>query len=141
MSDIHHLSFCIVSKLSNCCAEFVVNQGIEVNLDMVFEYHDWLTNNLQSPMYILLNKIFPCTYSFEAQIQLASFKDVRAMAVVAYDKVSQSTTQILQTVPREGDWTIEVFDDREAALSWLSRHGDDNSFNQEIDNNAVKFVR
>lgn len=121
MPAIHKLSFCIVSKLSNCCAEFVVNKGVEVNLDMVFEYHDWLLKNLQPPMYILLNKMFPCTYSFEAQVQLASLQEVRAMAVVAYDKASRSTTQIMQTVPREGDWLIEVFDDREAALSWLNR--------------------
>lgn len=122
MPDIHKLSFCIVSKLSSCCAEFVVNQGVEVNLDMVFEYHEWLAKNLNPPMYILLNKIFPCTYSFEAQVQLASLKHVKAMAVVAYDKVSQSTTQILQTVPREGNWKIEVFDDRETAIAWLNRH-------------------
>ncbi len=121
MPAIHKLSFCIVSKLSNCCAEFIVNKGVEVNLDMVFEYHDWLLKNLQPPMYILLNKMFPCTYSFEAQVQLASLQEVRAMAVVAYDKASRSTTQIMQTVPREGDWLIEVFDDREAALSWLNR--------------------
>ena len=130
MTEIHHLSFCIVSKLSKCCAEFVVNQGVEVNLDMVFEYHDWLLDNLQSPMFILLNKIFPCTYSFDAQIQLASFKDVKAMAVVVNDKVFQSTTQILQSVPREGDWRIEVFDEREVALSWLNKQREYYSFNE-----------
>ena len=130
MTEIHHLSFCIVSKLSKCCAEFVVNQGVEVNLDMVFEYHDWLLDNLQSPMFILLNKIFPCTYSFDAQIQLASFKDVKAMAVVVNDKISQSTTQILQSVPREGDWRIEVFDEREVALSWLNKQREYYSFNE-----------
>ena len=88
---------------------------------MVFEYHEWLLENLKPPMYILLNKIFPCTYSFEAQVQLASLRNVKAMAVVAYDKSSQSTTQILQTVPRVGDWSIEVFDDREIAVSWLNK--------------------
>lgn len=131
MSQIHRLSFCIASKLSDSSAEFVVNQGVEVNLDMVFEYHEWLLENLQYPMYILLNKIFPCTYSFEAQIQLASLQQVKAMAVVAHDKASQSTTQILQTVPREGDWSIEVFDDRDAAISWLTRQRE-NYENQEL---------
>ncbi len=124
MTDIHRLSFCIVSKLSDCCAEFVVNEGVEVNLDMVIEYHDWLLENLRSPMYVVLNKIFPCSYSFEAQVQLASLQQVKAMAVVAYDKVSQSTTQIMRSVPREGDWLIELFDDRDAALSWLTRQSE-----------------
>ncbi len=132
MPDIHRLSFCIATKLSENCAEFVVNQGVEVTLDMVFEYHDWLLKNIQPPMYVLLNKIFPCTYSFEAQVQLASFQQVNAMAVVAYDKVSQSTTQILQSVPREGNWTIEVFDDREIAISWLTRQSEINEDQQRI---------
>ena len=134
MSQIHKLSFCIASKLSECCAEFVVNKGVEVNLDMVFEYHEWLLENLEFPMYILLNKMFPCTYSFEAQVQLASLQHINAMAVVAYDKVSQSTTQILQTVPREGNWSIEVFDDRDTAISWLNRQ-------REIHENQAQISR
>lgn len=121
MPETHHLSFCIMSKLPEHCTEIVVNKGVEVSLDILIAYHDWLLSNLQPSMYILLNKIFFYTYSFEEQMQLASLQRVNAMAIVTYDKVYQSTTQIMQTVPRERDWTIELFDDREAALSFLNR--------------------
>ena len=120
-SLIHQFSFGLASKISENCAEIVVKKGTEMTIDMVIEYHQWLLENIRAPMYLVINKIFDYKYTTEAQVQLASLREIKAVAIVAYDRVSQTTTHIMQSVPHEKNWKIEVFSDRESAVIWLDK--------------------
>jgi len=54
-----------------------------MTLDMVEEYHAFLLAHLVSPFSLLINKINSYSYNFDAQINLATLKEIKAMAVVA----------------------------------------------------------
>ena len=117
---IDHLSFCIISKLSDDIAEIVIKEGVEVTEVMLFDVEQWISKNLHTPAYVVMNKIFSHSYTFKAQIYLANLKNIKAMATVCYDNVSQATTMLMQsTTTYNMSWKMQVFDDRNEALQWI----------------------
>lgn len=108
-----------IIKLSDDMAEVIVDDGVIIDMDMVREYHEWIQNNLSDPCMLLINKLNPYTYTFEAQKEIAGLDQIQAMAVVVYNRISEVTTRDLASFPREHEWYIQVFDSRHDALLWL----------------------
>lgn len=108
-----------IIKLSDDMAEVIVNEGVVIDMDMVKEYHKWIQDNLSDPCTLLVNKIYPYTYTFEAQKEIASLEKIKAMAVVVYNRISEVTTRDLVSFPREREWYIQIFNSRDEALLWL----------------------
>ena len=71
--DIHKFNFGSIIILHDNVAEVIINEGVELTLEMINEYHDFLLTNLSSPFFLLVNKIHSYTYSFEAQMHLLNF--------------------------------------------------------------------
>lgn len=117
--DLHELSFARIILLHDGVAEVIINDGVEMNVEMVKQYHDFLLSNLQPPFSLLINKINAYTYDFQAQLQLATIKEINAMAVVSYSRATQITTEALASYPRSEAWNIQIFSDRCEALDWL----------------------
>lgn len=115
----HSLSFAEIIILRDDIAEVIVHEGIEMTLEMVHTYHNWLLNNLTAPFSILINKKFSYTYDFQAQLNLAILPQIHAMAVVSYSKTTESCTKVLVSVPREIEWNIQFFYNRADAFRWL----------------------
>jgi len=91
-----------------------------MTLEMVEQYHAFLLSHLVSPFSLLINKINSYTYSFDAQVNLATLKEINAMAVVAYTRRSEISTEYLKsTVPRKISWNLNIYNNREDALNWL----------------------
>ncbi len=117
---VHELPFSKIIILSDSVAEVIINEGVEMDVTMVELYHEFLLSHLSSPFSLLINKINSYSYSFEAQIKLASLKEISAMAVVTYSRAAELATNNLATsVPREVDWNLRVFSNRDNALNWL----------------------
>lgn len=100
-------------------AEVIINEGIVMDETMIDHYHDVLRFNLQAPFSLLINKKYSYSYDFNAQRNLATIKEITAMAVVAYNKMTSMTTQMLEKLPRKEAWNLKIFSDREEALKWL----------------------
>lgn len=118
--NLHVLPFARITILEEDLAEVVVNHGVEMDLDMVNEYHQFLIAHLNAPFSLLINKENSYSYNFDAQEHLATLEEIKAMAVVAYNTASQKTTEGLLEIPRAIDWNLKIFDDRTDALNWLT---------------------
>ena len=117
--DLHELYFAKIIILQNNIAEVMINDGVEMDIDMVNDYHQFLLDHLQAPFSLLINKVNSYTYDFNAQTKLATLKEINAMAVVAYNRITKMTTETLASYPREDKWNLKVFSNREEALSWI----------------------
>ena len=117
--DINELPFAKVIILRDDIAEVMINDGVKMDIAMVEQYHDFLLSHLRAPFSILVNKINPYTYDFDAQEKLATLKEINAMAVVAYNPVTEITTEILASYPRNVKWNLRIFSNRDDALAWL----------------------
>jgi hypothetical protein len=117
--NLHELPFAKITILQEDVAEVFVNDGVEMNVDMVDQYHAYLLSHLRAPFSLLINKANSYTYNFEAQQKLATLKEIKAMAVVAYNRVTICTTETLLVFPRDENWNLKIFTDRGEALAWL----------------------
>ena len=115
----HRLSFGELLKHEADLAEVIVDDGLEMNMEMVEEYHHWIREHLASPCALLINKINKYTYTFEAQEKIATEPSIRAMAVITYSNMSRVTTEGLVDVPREIQWNIKIFGSRSKGFDWL----------------------
>ena len=115
----HKLSFAEITLLQVDIAEVVINEGVELNLELVGEYHDFLIEEMRHPFSLLINILNYYSYNFEAQQFIGSLSQINAIAVVAHDKISEDIIKTVIKVPKEIPWNIKIFKEREAALKWL----------------------
>ena len=113
------LDFGEIIILQDDIAEVIIHEGVEMDDAIVDQYHAFLLMHLQSPFSLLINKINPYTYTFSAQLKLANLPQIHAMAVVAYNRVTEMTTESLNNMPREYSWNLKVFNNKDVALDWL----------------------
>ena len=117
--DLHELPFAKIIILRDDIAEVMINDGVRMNEEMVEQYHEFLLSHLRAPFSLLINKINSYTYDFHAQEKLATLKEINAMAVVAYNRVTKLTTETLASYPRDVKWNLKIFSNRDDALAWL----------------------
>ncbi len=117
--DLYELPYAKIIILHNNIAEVMINDEVKMDLEMVEHYHEFLLSHLRSPFSLLINKINSYTYDFDAQLKLATLKEINAMAVVAYNRITRITTESLASYPRSEKWNLKVFSNRDDALDWL----------------------
>ena len=115
----HDLGFCTITVLSPHIAEVVVNDGVDITLDMVECYHTCLLTHFRAPILLLINKVNAYSYTFEAQRELATIPEIQAMAVVSYKQMTDVATRSLAALPREVDWNLRLFSNKDDAVAWL----------------------
>lgn len=123
--DLFELPFAKIILLRDDIAEVMINDGVQMDVAMVDSYHEFLLSHLHAPFSLLINKINAYTYDFQAQEKLATLKEISAMAVVAYNRVSKIATESLAAFPRDVEWNIKIFSNREEALAWLLAQQDE----------------
>ncbi|WP_236860569.1 hypothetical protein [Candidatus Reidiella endopervernicosa] len=113
------MPFAKIIILQDDIAEVMINDGVEIDMDMVHQYHEFLLSHLKAPFSLLINKINSYTYDFQAQLEIATIKEINVMAVVAYSRVTKVATETLASYPRNDEWKLKIFSGRDEALCWL----------------------
>ena len=122
MKKSHNLSFATIIKLDKNLAEVIVNEGVVIDEYMTAEYHDFLQANLTSPSYLLINKKYSYSYTFEAQKMIANLPEIKAMAVVVQTFGSIISTEALFNVNENKHSNVRIFEERKSALKWLKSY-------------------
>ena len=92
----HQLSFGYIKIIADDIAEVIVNNGIEMTLEMLDEYDNFLNEHFKNNTFgLLINKINHYTYTYEAQLAIGSLENIGAIAVINYHPRSVKTTQSL----------------------------------------------
>ena len=117
--DLYELPFAKIIILQDDIAEVIINDGVEMDTHMVQQYHDFLISHLRPRFSLLINKINSYTYDFNSQKDLATLKEINAMAVVIYNHTAEAYTKSLASLSRDVEWNIKIFSGRDDALAWL----------------------
>ena len=115
----YKLSFGSIAILKANLAEVIIDEGVVMDMKVVEQYHAFLTEKLEIPMALLINKKYSYTYTFEAQKSIVNKDIVKTLAVVTHAYVSKLATDILINMNRDNGWNIKMFKNREEALEWL----------------------
>ena len=113
------MAFAKIIILRDDIAEVIIDAGVEMDSKMVGQYHEFLLAHLKPPFSLLVNKINSYSYDFQAQKNLATIKEINAMAVITYNRVTEISTQTLASFPRDVKWNIRIFSNRDEGFSWL----------------------
>jgi hypothetical protein len=92
-----------------------------MNIDMVDEYHMFVSELLANPCGTLINKKHRYTYTFEAQMAISNLEKIKAMAVLVYSDAAWIATEMLMKLPTHKQWNMKIFSDRDAGLHWLEQ--------------------
>jgi hypothetical protein len=90
-------------------AEIIVNKSVEISIEMVEEYDEFLSTHFSSDFGLLINKINEYNYSFEAKLSIASNENLKVMAVVNYSNESEELTQKIKNLRAIDDWNLKNF--------------------------------
>ncbi len=112
----HKLSFCSINILSDSIAEVIINKHIVISMEMVEELHQLISKLFVYNFGILINKINPYRYSFEAKLSIGSHANLKAIAIVNYTNKGESVTQDIIQVRIVDDWNLKSFSGLE--LGW-----------------------
>ena len=119
----HNLSFAKINILNENVAEVIVGQNVEISLEMSEEYNDFFAEKFPNDFAILVNKINKYDFSFEAKLSMASHENLKAIAVVAYDKEGKQEVEKLAAMRQIDGWNLKVFDGLnlgwQDGLTWL----------------------
>ena len=117
--DLYELPFAKIIILRDDIAEVMINEGVQMDANMVDQYHDFLLSHLRAPFSLLINKVNSYAFDFDAQAKLATLKEINAIAVVVYNRVSRIATETLASFPRDVEWNLKIVSSRDEALAWL----------------------
>jgi hypothetical protein len=120
MAKTYALSFGTVTLLASNLAEVIVNEGVEMDIAMVREYHAFINKELATPCATLINKKNSYSFTFEAELEVSNLEKIIAIAAVVYTEPGRITTEFLGKLPTHKKWNLKIFqNDRQAALDWL----------------------
>ena len=116
----YRVSFGQIKLLEPYLAEVIIDEGIEMDLTKVGEYHDWIKDHLTPACLLLVNKINHYTFTFEAQQNIARLDNIKAIAIVSYSKLTTNNSRFIASIPKDPHWQLEIFNTRKEAMAWLA---------------------
>ena len=116
--EFHQLSFCTIKILRADLAEVIIDDGVEVNIRQLNEVETFFVDQLSAPFSLVMNKLNHYSFQFDAQVKMGTYEHLNAVAVISYNKTTDTLTQALLEVPRNKKWKLEVFSNREKAIEW-----------------------
>lgn len=119
----HRLSFASFNKITEEILEVTVDEGVKMTLEMIEECHDFIQTHFTGNLGLLVNKINDYSYTYEAQLSVASYEKMKAIAFVCYSDESQITTLKLCNARVADNWNFRLFSGLdvgwEQAYNWI----------------------
>jgi hypothetical protein len=119
-----NLSFgCTINHLESDIAEVIVDCGVELSLEMVEELDNYLSHFYSGNFALLVNKKNKYTYTYEAQLCLASLEHQRALAILYHDLQNEHIPPLLSQRITLDAINIKIFPattlGMQSAINWL----------------------
>lgn len=117
-------SFACFNIISDKIIEVIIDEGVEMTLEMVEVYHDFIVEHMEGDFGLLINRLNRYSYSFEAQLSVSSNEKMKAIAFIYYDEETKLSSMALNQRRINDGWNLQLFSGlelgREAALTWLN---------------------
>ncbi len=119
MTKVYELSFCKIIQLEKGVHEMIVFPEIEITGENVKEMLT-LFEKQPIPRYLLMNKLYPYSYSSQAIVELYNISIFNAIAVIAVTSFSRVTMDFFTSPSFLKNVPIKYFISREQAIEWLN---------------------
>lgn len=117
--DVYKVSFGKIKKLPHNIGEIIADEGVDINIAMVNEVHQALTEIFSHSFSLLINKTNAYSTQLDALILFGELKTIDKIAIYAPNPLAKLSADFSATIPSSAKLAIEVFTDRNDALAWL----------------------
>lgn len=117
--ELYELSFCKIDVLQKDIAEVIVNEGIDIDMEMVDEIHHCFLSIFTHSFSLLINKKNSYSTQLDALIKFGTLKAINKIAIFAPNKMAKLSADFSADIPSSAVLNIQVFTDRDEALTWL----------------------
>ncbi|MCW8834565.1 MAG: STAS/SEC14 domain-containing protein [Colwellia sp.] len=117
--ELHEISFGKIIVLRDDIAEVIVDEGVNIDTDMVTEIHTCLLSIFANSFSLLINKSNSYSTQLDALIQFGELPAIDKIAVFAPNKMAKLSADFAADIPSSADLNIQVFTDRDEAFAWL----------------------
>lgn len=118
----HRVSFAQIQALTTTLGEIIVDQGVDIDIDMVREIHQALTEIFPQSFSLLINKKNAYSTQLDALILFGQLETINKIAVFAPNSLAKLSADFAATIPSSAELDIEVFTDKSDALAWLKQN-------------------
>jgi hypothetical protein len=119
----HRLSFAQINLLDKSIAEVIFDKDIYISIEMIEEIETFICDFFESDFGVIVNRIYPYTYSLEAKLTLGSIERLKSIASINYTKEGVDSTQDIISKRSKDRLNIKQFNGlelgRQRALKWL----------------------
>jgi len=116
----YKLDYCTIQVRDDNILLFEINDGVNIDKEMVAEMTRLADENMTGPFGILSNRIHSYSLSFEAMSALAKYDGLAALAVVVHSAKSRMLIEtqnfFISALKKK---PIRIFMDVDSADSWL----------------------
>ncbi|TWX56957.1 hypothetical protein [Colwellia hornerae] len=121
----HRLNFAQVNLLNESIAEVIFDKGIDISIEMMEEIETIFCAFFKTDFGVIVNKIYPYTYSLEAQLSMGSLVHMKSIASINYSKEGVANTQDIINKRNNDKLNVKQFNGlelgRQQALKWLQK--------------------
>ncbi|KGJ96291.1 hypothetical protein [Colwellia psychrerythraea] len=121
----HRLSFADISIISDSIAEIIIDEGVEVSIEMVEEYDNFLACIFKGNYGVLINKINNYSYSLGAQFIMGSSENIVAIAAVNYSEQGKKSSKTVADRRSIDQLNVRTFSGLDLgwqdAVTWLNK--------------------
>jgi len=116
----YKLDYCTIQVHGDNILLFEINDGVNVDSEMVAELTRLADENMEGHFGILSNRVHSYSLSFEAMAALARYDNLAALAIVVHSAKSRMLVEtqnfFISALKKK---PIKIFMDSDAAASWL----------------------
>jgi hypothetical protein len=119
----YRLYFAHISRLNESIAEVIFDKGICISIEMMEEIEMFLCDIFKNDFGVLVNKIYPYTYSPGAKLIMGSMERMKSIASVFYNTEGAASTQDIINRRTADKLNVKQFNGlelgRQQAFDWL----------------------
>ncbi len=117
--ELYKFSFGKVYVLQHDLGEVIVNNEADINVLMVDELHELLLSIFNGSFSLFINKSHSYSTQLDALVKFGKLPEINKIAVYAPNDLAKLSADFAADIPSSSELDIEVFTDREEAMSWL----------------------
>ncbi|WDE08847.1 STAS/SEC14 domain-containing protein [Thalassomonas viridans] len=118
--NVRKFSFGKIKLLQSGLAEVIVDEGVDINTEMVDEIHQVFLSIFPGAFSLLINKSNSYSTQLDALIKFGTLKAINKIAVFAPNQMAKLSADFAANIPSSAVLDIQVFTDRDDALAWLN---------------------
>jgi len=119
LMEWHKLSFGKIALLRSNVAEIMVDEGVDIDVQMVNEIHNHLLSLFTHSFSLLINKSNAYSTQLDALILFGSLTAINKIAIFAPNRLAKLSADFSANIPSSTHLNIQVFTERNEAISWL----------------------